>query len=199
MTRPDATTGHLESTRLAAYLDRALAPPARAEVEAHLAGCPECRAELVDLDRILADRRTTPPWRWGAAAAVLAAAALVGVLLVRPGGEEPDSGRVLRGRQASLADSAARVAMVHPTPDAVVPVDSLVFSWRSSEEDASYRFTLTDERGDVVWQAATADTTLRVPPRAGLKPGAEYYWYVDALLSNGRSVTSGIRGFRTPP
>jgi len=37
--------GHLDDT-LSAFLDDELAPAARHEAEAHLAGCSECRAEL---------------------------------------------------------------------------------------------------------------------------------------------------------
>jgi len=40
--------GHLEDT-LSAYLDDELAPAARREAEAHLAGCAECRAELEEV------------------------------------------------------------------------------------------------------------------------------------------------------
>lgn len=46
-------SGHLDDT-LSAYLDDELAPAARREAEAHLAGCPECRDEL---DEIAAARQ----------------------------------------------------------------------------------------------------------------------------------------------
>jgi anti-sigma factor RsiW len=41
-------SGHLDDT-LSAYLDDELAPAARHEAEAHLAGCADCRAELDDV------------------------------------------------------------------------------------------------------------------------------------------------------
>ena len=47
-TRPPGGDGHLDDA-LSAYLDDELAPAARREVEAHLAGCPDCRAELDDV------------------------------------------------------------------------------------------------------------------------------------------------------
>ena len=40
--------GHLDDA-LSAYLDDELAPAARREAEAHLAGCADCRAELDDV------------------------------------------------------------------------------------------------------------------------------------------------------
>jgi anti-sigma factor RsiW len=40
-----------ESCRLSAYLDGELGPADRAQVEAHLAGCPDCAGRMVDLRR----------------------------------------------------------------------------------------------------------------------------------------------------
>jgi len=93
---PGSGSHHLDDT-LSAYLDDELAPAARREAEAHLAGCAECRAELVEVAaarqaiRILpvhAARRpildqafpeTNPRRRamWALAAAVAAAIAIV--------------------------------------------------------------------------------------------------------------------------
>lgn len=45
---PPGSGPHLEDT-LSAFLDDELAPAARREAEAHLAGCAECRQELDDI------------------------------------------------------------------------------------------------------------------------------------------------------
>jgi predicted anti-sigma-YlaC factor YlaD len=95
--RPPGSGPHLEDA-LSAYLDDELAPAARREAEAHLAGCTECRDELDDVAaarqaiRILPVHATPralldgPPVQavasrrravWAAAAAVAAAIALV--------------------------------------------------------------------------------------------------------------------------
>src|SRR5438094_80632 len=66
---------HLTVADVAAYADRGLAAAERARVEAHLAGCAECRAEVVAvarLSRSFARRR-----RWAVMAPLAAAAALV--------------------------------------------------------------------------------------------------------------------------
>jgi anti-sigma factor RsiW len=93
---PPGSGPHLDDT-LSAYLDDELAPAARREAEAHLAGCAECRAELDEVAaarqairimpvhstrRPLLDRAfpaVTPRRRavWALAAAVAAAIALV--------------------------------------------------------------------------------------------------------------------------
>lgn len=46
---------------LDAYLDGTLDPAQRGIVEAHLAGCPECRAQAGALRSLLADARALPP------------------------------------------------------------------------------------------------------------------------------------------
>jgi anti-sigma factor RsiW len=51
---------HLRA-ELTAYLDGALAPARRAEVEAHLLGCPSCRAELDRLALAFAALAALPP------------------------------------------------------------------------------------------------------------------------------------------
>lgn len=58
-------TGH-ETERLSAYLDGDLSPAEREELKAHLAGCTECAATLVDLERIVVGARSLedrPPGR----------------------------------------------------------------------------------------------------------------------------------------
>jgi anti-sigma factor RsiW len=117
--------GHLDDA-LSAYLDDELAPAARREAEAHLAGCAECRAELDEVAatrqairilpvhaarRPLLDRPPLPaavPRRravWALAAAVAAAIALV---LPR----EPEVAPSL----PSLADSHAARASITGDP-----------------------------------------------------------------------------------
>jgi anti-sigma factor RsiW len=121
---PPGSGPHLDDT-LSAYLDDELAPAARRETEAHLAGCAECRAELEEVAgarqaiRIMpvhATRRplldqafpaSTPRRRalWALAAAVAAAIALV---LPR----EPEVAPSL----PSLADSHAARASITGDP-----------------------------------------------------------------------------------
>jgi len=56
---------------------------------------------------------------------------------------------------------------------------------------------VTDVSGRVVWVKETSDTALALPADVSLGGGREYLWYVDALGSDGQSVTTGIRRFQT--
>lgn len=51
---------HIELDLLA-YLDGELSPAEMQSVEAHIAGCPACAAELVELQRLRAGLSTTVP------------------------------------------------------------------------------------------------------------------------------------------
>jgi anti-sigma factor RsiW len=122
--------GHLDDA-LSAYLDDELAPAARRDAEAHLAGCADCRAELDDVAsarkaiRILpvhAVPRSGPDWGdrapYPAAPAAsrnraiwaLAAAVAAGIALLLP--REPDVAPSL----PSLADTHAARASITGDP-----------------------------------------------------------------------------------
>ena len=64
---------------------------------------------------------------------------------------------------------------------------------------AQYRLTVADSTGGIVWSAESADTLLIPGPEAGLRAGAAYFWFVDALIPDGRTRTTGTHRFRIPP
>ena len=55
--------------------------------------------------------------------------------------------------------------------------------------------TVADAGGDPVWRTETRDTAVVLPPDVSLEPGARYVWFVDALLPDGGSATSGVHRF----
>ena len=187
---------HPGPDELSAWLDGSISVSDRARIEAHVARCDDCRRDVVEVLRVVkprADRRVWP------AAAALAAAAVVAVLVFAPG-ENERAGRsepVLRGPETTLSDETPAPAIVHPADAATTDSRDVAFTWRASGRASSYRLTLTDEDGDVVWSASTADTVLALPADSALAPGGTYFWYVDALLPDGRSLTSGVHEFRT--
>jgi anti-sigma factor RsiW len=180
---------HLTESVIAAYLDRRMGAEERRVVDSHLAGCDECRTEVVDVSRLVSQRKR--PWLVAAAGLGVAAAAVL-VIALAPRGVAP-GGPVLRNG----AEGPAAIAAVAPADSGLVAADSARFVWRSAGADATYRLTVTDVRGDPVWSATMGDTAVAVT--AGLMPMTSYYWYVDALLPDGRSVTTGVRTFRTGP
>jgi hypothetical protein len=182
---------HLEAGLVAAYVDGRAGGDA-AKVEAHLAECADCRREVIEVRRLLSGR--TRRWGWSAVA-VLAAAAVLLLVVGRPGGLHAPVGSPTRsGRTESLAP-----AMLAPVEGATMPSSAARFVWHSVGGSAAYRLTLTDERGDVVWTTESSDTSVTPPSTLRLSAGRTYYLSVDVLLRDGRSATTGFHGFRIVP
>jgi hypothetical protein len=186
----ETPTGHLEASDVAAYVDRALLPVQRELVEAHLVDCAECRREIIEVSRVRnAARRRS---RWLIAAPAAAAAAIAVLILARPADTPSGGGPVLRNGGEG---SRSRVVLVAPPQSSVIRERPVTFTWRSAGTAVSYRLTITDRRGDVVWSVNGSDTTAQLPVAVRLRAGLPYYWYVDGLLPDGSSITSGIQPF----
>ncbi len=186
----DTPVGHLQSSEVAAYLDRVLPVEKRERVEAHLADCAECRREIIDVSRVRNTARRR--MRWMVFAPAAAAAAIVIFIVARPVPRSPGDGPVLRDGGDG---STSRVVLVAPAQDGPVHERAITFIWRSAGAGISYRLTLTNERGDVVWSANESDTTAQLPPTVGLRVGSPYHWYVDGLLPDGTSIASPVQQF----
>ncbi len=185
---------HLDVNMIAQYVDGTLNPERQAQAEAHLAYCADCREDVVAITRIV---RRRPPWkRWSVIGPLAAAAALV-LLVAQPWRPSTTEEPVLRGDPVEAAD---RFAALSPSQDDAVSADSaIVFSWSGSGAAASYRISVTDENGDLIWSESTTDTMISLSDNVMLESGKTYFWYVDALLLNGRSATTGVRRFTLAP
>jgi hypothetical protein len=189
------TAPHLASEEVAAYLDNTLSEAECARVKAHLADCDVCRKEIVSVSKLLEGAPRSR--RRVIALSTLTAAAVLTVFLVRPSidSELPASGP-LRGRDAPFASEG--VSGIR----AIAPIgrqtngDGILFVWHPALPGATYRFTLTDDRGGKIWVGSTNDTTLAIPKQTALLPNRNYNWYVDALLPDGSSATTGITSFQ---
>jgi anti-sigma factor RsiW len=182
--------GHLDANEVAAYVDRTLPQADRARVDAHLADCDDCRGEVVAVRRLVAG---TPRWRrWSVMGALAAAAVLVLVMWPSRPNQPVPEGPVVRGGE----HTATAVVPVAPAAVATLP---LSFVWHAVPSATSYRLSLTSADGALLWSAATSDTSIALPDSVSLAAGGTYYYYVDALLADGTSGTSGVRAVRVRP
>ncbi len=108
--------------------------------------------------------------------------------------ESPDP--TLRDGTSSLAP-AVSIEVLSP-PD-TARHGQLEFSWQNVGAEVRYRFNLTRSDGEEVWSGATAETTLVLPPAVRLSEGTTYFWWVDALLLDGRSVTTEVQSVTIVP
>ena len=191
---PKDPAGHFEPEIVAAYSEHRLNPGERSRVEEHLAECAICREEILAVRRIV-HARLASPWRrppyWAAAAAV--------VLLMVGGASawhrlRPD-GRAGFPPDRSLLAPANGLETLSPEADgSVAPGSGTRFVWSARGGGSTFRVTVLDERGVLLWSEETGDTAVAMPPGI-LDRGAAYFWYVDALATDGRSLTSGPRRF----
>ena len=195
MTLADDTGTHLDAAVVAAYLDRALSDAEHSRIQAHLVACAECRDEVAEVAQVLATRPRLPRW---SPYAGLAAAAVLALLLARPGPIPPALDLTLRGPEPPGAGRQA-VELVAPAGEGIVALHGLAFAWRSAGADVTYRLVVTDLRGDTVWTATATDTVVLAPTGPAMRSGESYFWYVDALLPDGRSVASAVRDLRIAP
>lgn len=193
-----STSQHPNTEEMAAYLSGSLPGSSRGQFESHLAECRECRTEVTSARRLLRERRVRR--RWSIALPVGLAAGIAAYLLIGPlqkGG--PKEENPVREGRVLTPDLAPVVRLVAPSESESVDPRRVVFTWRRQGVDPLYRLTITDPSGAVVWVHETADTVLTVPGASPLRAGQTYLWYLDALDSDGRSATSGIRRLQTAP
>ena len=182
---------HLSTEALAGYLDDDLPSAERRQAELHLASCPECRRELSGVRRL---QHSYDRGRWIRVLTPVAVAA-AGVLLVLALPRNASRQSALR----SGSTTEPHLAVVSPAPAAEIAPGSLEFAWRSAGAGASYSLTLQEADGRVVWTTAGADTAVVLPDTIALAPGHIWFWFVDALLPDGRSLSTGIQRLRTQP
>jgi anti-sigma factor RsiW len=183
-----ASMPHLEPEQLAAYLDRTLDAGAYGQVEAHLAECRECRAEVLEVERLAGS--VPGPRRWAAVPLLAAAAAAVVLVVMLPGRPTNEP----RHREPAVQSSLA--------PLTVAPEGSVIrleqLTWTGVVGADRYRVALFDTAGQVLWEATLSDTTARVPAAvsASLDATSAYFWSVRARVAWDRWTESGLTEFR---
>jgi hypothetical protein len=179
---------HLEADEIAAYVDGAAAGNARAAIQAHLAACAECRAEVAEVLPIVRTLpRTRPVWRqiWIPAAA----AAALALLWAGP--------RALR--EPALDEHREEAVTMTASPRAVAPVGAVdsvtVLVWSSVPSADRYRARLFDSDGTVIWEHETGDTVAVLAGSVALRPRLSYYWKVEAHTGFDRWAGSDLTEF----
>jgi hypothetical protein len=171
----------VDEFEMAAYLDRRLDAADRDRVEGHLAGCADCRQEMLEVRGLL--RRGARPRRLLVGASLLAVVAAL-VLIVQPGGIE----------QVRGGGTAPSLTAYGPTGDA--SQSSLRFVWGAAPGVATYRLTVSGGDGVPVWSGSVADTVMALPDSVTLQADRRYVWIADALMGDGSTRSTGLHEFR---
>jgi len=184
---------HLTDHQMAGYLDRSLSAGEIEQVEGHLADCSECREEIRAATGLIRSRKKREMWYWGSS--VVAAAAAVILFIAGPFSRSDTEEPTLRGPGGAFDAGIPAISAIAPQSGASVDRDGLTFVWRSLGADVNYRFTLTNLLGEEIWQTDVSDTSVVLSSEITLASGEVYVWLVDALLLDGRSVTTGSQSF----
>ena len=182
---------HLSSEALSHYLDDTLPGEERQQVELHLASCRDCRHELTGA------RRLQHAYGRGRRIRVIAPLAAAAAILLFVVGIPREGSRPTDVRSGSAADQ--RLGVVAPVSATEVGPGEIGFEWRSAGIGTSYSLTLQESDGRVVWTTVVSDTVALLPDSVALAPGRTWFWSVDALLPDGRALSTGLQRLRTQP
>jgi len=201
---------------VAAYVERALAPPACEQFERHAADCDRCIALVGALSRQRGARAATPVtpqassptpaagnparrrWidpRWAAAAALV----LVVPVLLQLGRGPDRAPEPKAGPDASSTRNVSRDAeglrVIAPAPGAAMPRTRLSFEWTEVPGTPYYDVRILSDEGDVVARQRVSGSRWQPAPLT-LRQGAEYFVVVDAYPSGDKAVSSRHIPFR---
>lgn len=199
------------------YCDGLITPDERQVAETHLAGCHRCRRRVISLFDNAREAYVEPapdflkrralglapqkekgsvfasfrPFAPVALAAALVLAVSVSFLIYRDRtGTTPTSDL----RQSNAG--AGQFKLINPPNGSQLASGPIEFRWEDSTSDARYEFTLTDEKGDIVFQERNAKRPLRLDSAAlTLSSQHKYYWSVTAQLPDGTRRESLVASF----
>lgn len=184
----------LDDLIIADFVDGMVEPAVRSLVVSHLAACERCRWVTAATARAVTagTAQPVPAWRKGIGAVMLATAATLALIWSRPAAV-PGTGPDLR--------EPAITTTVPPRPvqpiGTVTAVDRL--SWSAVPGALRYRVRLYDADGSVIWRGETTDTAIVPDPAAAPRPGATYFWRVEAQSEWERWAASRLTEFRIVP
>jgi len=206
-----------ENRLVAQYFDATLSVHEHRRVQKHVGDCVYCQSQLGAVERSFQDdscisvdeellatakqlaHKNPARWqkiapRW-AAAAVLVMALLLTVdknqKLVEPGVPAPaasldeDNSRQLRG----VKRNAINLEVLSPTQGADIKPGSLL-RWADIPGALHYDIYVLSNTGDVLWTQRLVGTDWVLDGSLQLTSGSQYFFRVDALLPDGRSVSS---------
>lgn len=198
-----------DDAQLAAALDGRLDPERRESFDRHVSSCSSCVARLGQLARFqLLDEEASvpdttlarahrlvgkrPPLRaagWAAAAMLVLAVVFTGQYFEAP--DDPASPQSQPARQARNIDPhGMRPKVLAPEEGARLAWDGARFRWTEIPGSLHYEIRVVSDDGAMLWQERVRGTEWRADDSLVLVPGQEYYFRVDAYLTEAQRLSS---------
>jgi hypothetical protein len=93
--------------------------------------------------------------------------------------------------------SRGRIRLLSPAGTRTVEA-SPEFRWQNEQAGLTYRFELTDDTGNTLYESDVSGTSLKLPASVKLAENAPYSWSVSARMPDGRKYSSSA-DFRVAP
>jgi hypothetical protein len=126
--------------------------------------------------------------RWAAAAVVLLA--VFSVARFGPQSENVETTTLPAPDLRSLDHDAYRPAVLFPSDGARIGVEGSMFRWSMVPGSLHYDVRVVSADGGMIWQERVEGTEWRLPTKLQLAEGEEYYFRVDAYLTEAKRVSS---------
>lgn len=187
---------HLDESQIAAYIDGAMNDGERAGAERHLSECDECRAEVVASHDVVGaapiagSARSRRSIKWVGIAAAAALMVVAASTLTKDAADET----IVRAPDGGPTAAPPSIPIVMPGDGSDLGA-SRELAWRSQGSGTTYRVTIGDDTGQPIHSVTVADTSIALEDSVALAPGRKYFWYVDAMTSDGTTATSGLKSF----
>jgi len=207
-----------EDQQIAEYFDETLGDAERTVLEHHLTNCRFCQARIGVLDRlaenieerripegILATAKQMAPSsrarQWRLAPAMATAAVIVLALFTvvnRNQGQIPDpesgptalsSPELNATRLRSINSGVINLNVLMPAPGADIDPGSLM-QWDAIPGNLHYNIYVLSDIGDVLWTERLAGTSWELDESLKLAANSQFYFRVEAVLADGRTVSS---------
>ena len=208
---------HLSETDILLFLNDDLPIEKRKNVEKHISGCDLCSEKLADIYRLEEDLQSSNPpeinpetlekakkmvkdgknstflfsnfRRLSAAAVILIVGFLAFWLWTGPNSvDHQDAYR-------SSSESTV-VQPLEPGDGESLHLANPEFTWEPVPNAASYRLVIFSENGVELWSKQVEDTHQKLPEDLPMKTNNRYLWKTEAILPDGRVVSSPLRSFQ---
>jgi hypothetical protein len=201
---------------LTAALDGDLEGIERTTFEAHVSGCDYCLAQLGRIARLKRDvaseeisdftmaraqrlirsRRVLPRAPAWAAAAMVGFAAILTTLWFIQAPQTPEPGTIPVPEVRNIDPDVYRPQVLFPSDGAAVDLRHRAFEWTPVPGTLHYDVRIVSADGAVIWQERVENPEWRLPGHLRLAAGEDYYFRVDAYLTQAKSLSSRHVMFR---
>ena len=110
--------------------------------------------------------------------------------------EYPDSAVLPAPEVRNLDPDAYRPRITTPTEGSSLDLPGPLFEWSAVPGSLHYNVRIVSADGTLIWQERVQNSEWRLPEHLRLPAGEEYYFRVDAYLTQAKSLSSRHVMFR---